>query len=149
MGYTGLKMTGVVDGGSVVDLGVTAQTYDFNRFTSIPPIPQAQGGGSVFEVDTHGNANPNVIVEGQYFMNVETNPQGSVMISHARLGSFCRIGSTCTLTDDAYGTDVFTGVGSLIVIPRSFREQRDVTSNETGSQIIRYQLTLQQTKEWS
>lgn len=149
MGYTGLKMKGdVIDGGSVVDLMAISATFGFNRFSSNQPIPNAAGNGSIFEVDVHGNANPNVTVTGKYRMNTHTNPQGSVTVSHERLGSFCRIGSPSVLFDDAYGTDLFTGAGSLTVIPTSFTEERNITSSETGSQFIQYNLILVQSKDW-
>ena len=38
--------------------------------------------------------------------------------------------------------------GSVGVIPTGFRASRNVQSDETGSQIVNYQLSLRETKEF-
>ena len=148
MVYTWIGSVSWLAGGSQIDLGARTAGIDFNRFA--PTIP-VLGDNGPHEVDIVGNPNATFSVEGVYFMNTQTNSVGSPAISQAIAGSMSQIGSIVWFHDDEFQGQHRMGSwlgGSMAVIPQGFRANRNIQSEETGSQIVHYQITLTETKEF-
>lgn len=148
MAYTWIGGISWLAGGSQIDMGARNITFDFNRFAA---VPQIAGDNGPHEIDLVGNANANIMVEGIYFMNTPTNTSGSVRMQQPIAGSMLETGSFVWFHDDEFSGTHRVGSwfgGSVAVIPTGFKATRNIQSEETGSQIIQYQMTIRETKEF-